>query len=50
VYLEPKTLREIGEELDISHQAVSEILERAMKKMRQEFFKRGIELDDLFID
>ena len=45
-----KTLREIGEELGISHQAVTEIIERAMRKMRQELFKRGIELDDLVND
>lgn len=44
---EPKSLREIADELCISHQAVSEIIERAMRKIRQELFKRGIELDDL---
>lgn len=47
---EPKTLREIGDELGISHQAVTEIIERAMRKIRQELFKRGIKLDDLLDD
>ena len=44
---EPKTLREIGQELGISHQAVTEILERAYRKMLIEFQKRGIKLEDL---
>lgn len=44
---EPKTLREIGEELGISHQAVTEILERALKKMRKALKDRGIRLEDL---
>jgi predicted DNA binding protein len=44
---EPKSLRQIADELGISHQAVSEIIERAMRKLRQELFKRGIEMDDL---
>ena len=44
---EPKSLRQIADELGISHQAVSEIIERAMRKIRQELFKRGIEMDDL---
>jgi DNA-directed RNA polymerase sigma subunit (sigma70/sigma32) len=44
---EPKTLREIGEELGISHQAVTEILERAYRKMLKELQKRGIRLEDL---
>jgi len=47
MYEEPKTFREIAEELDISHQAVTEIIEKAMRKIRQELFKRGIEMDDL---
>ena len=44
---EPKTLREIGEELGISHQAVTEILERAYKKVRKILKERGIKLEDL---
>jgi predicted DNA binding protein len=44
---EPKSLRQIADELGISHQAVSEIIERAMRKIRQELFKRGIDMDDL---
>ena len=44
---EPKTLREIGLELGISHQAVTEILERAYKKVRKILKERGIRLEDL---
>jgi len=44
---EEKTLRKIAEELEISHQAVSEIIERAMRKIKEELKKRGINLDDL---
>jgi len=44
---EPKTLRQIGEELGISHQAVTEILERAYKKVRKILKERGIRLEDL---
>lgn len=47
---EPKSLREIAKELGISHQAVSEIIERAMRKIRKELFKRNIKLDDLTSD
>jgi DNA-directed RNA polymerase sigma subunit (sigma70/sigma32) len=44
---QPKTLREIGEELGISHQAVTEILERAYKKVRRILKERNIRLEDL---
>jgi DNA-directed RNA polymerase sigma subunit (sigma70/sigma32) len=44
---EPKTLTEIGKELGISHQAVTEILERAYRKVRKILKDRGIRLDDL---
>lgn len=44
---EPKTLKEIANELGVSHQAVAEILERALRKIRIELEKRGIELEDL---
>lgn len=44
---EPKTLREIAETEGISHQAVAEILERAMRKIKKAFEDRGIKLEDL---
>ena len=44
---EPKTLREIAEEEGISHQAITEIIERALRKMAKELAKRGIKLEDL---
>lgn len=44
---EPKTLREIAESEGISHQAITEILERALKKLRKELEKRGIKMEDL---
>ena len=47
---ETKTLREIGDELGITHQAVSEIIERALRKVRIELIKRNIEIKDLLND
>lgn len=44
---EPKTLREIAKEEGVSHQAVTEIIERALKKLAKELHKRGIKLEDL---
>lgn len=44
---EPKTLREIAEEEGISHQAVTEIIERALKKIAKELVKRGIKKEHL---
>ena len=44
---EPKTLREIAEEEGISHQAITEIIERALKKLAKELHKRGIKMEDL---
>lgn len=41
------TLREIAEIEGISHQAVTEIIERALKKFFKELQKRGIKLEDL---
>jgi len=44
---EPKTLREIADEVGISHQAVAEILERAMKKIKKALAEKGIKIEDL---
>mgnify|MGYP003333744628 CR=1 FL=1 len=46
-YIKPMTLREIAEIEGISHQAVMEIIERALKKMGKELKNRGVELQDL---
>jgi predicted DNA binding protein len=45
--LQPKTLREIAESEGISHQAVAEILERALSKIKKKLAERGIKLEDL---
>jgi len=44
---EPMTLREIARIEGISHQAVTEILERAYRKIRRMLKDRGIRLEDL---
>jgi predicted DNA binding protein len=44
---EPKTLREIAESEGISHQAITEIIERALKKIQKELEKRNIKKEDL---
>ena len=44
---EPKTLREIADAEGVSHQAITEIIERALRKMAKELVKRGIKLEDL---
>ena len=44
---EPMTLREIAEHEGVSHQAIAEILERALRKVRIVLMKRGIKLEDL---
>jgi len=41
------TLREIAEHEGVSHQCIAEILERALRKVRIAFIKRGIKLEDL---
>ena len=41
------TLRQIAEVEGISHQAVAEILERAMLKMRKALLIRGLKLEDI---
>lgn len=45
---EPKTLREIAESEGVSHQAITEIIERALKKMAKELEKRNIKQGDLY--
>ena len=44
---EPMTLREIAETEGISHQAIAEILERALKKFHKALEAKGIKLEDL---
>jgi len=44
---ELKTLREIAESEGISHQAITEIIERALKKIAKELEKRNIKKEDL---
>lgn len=44
---EPMTLREIAETEGISHQAVAEILARALVKFHKALAKRGINIEDL---
>lgn len=44
---EPMTLREIAEIEGISKQRVAEILESAIRKVRQALFKKGIDVKDL---
>lgn len=43
---EPMTLAEIARHEGISHQAVSEILERAFRKMRRALKDKGLRLED----
>ena len=44
---EPMTLREIAQVEGISHQAVTEIIERALKKVLKALKDKGIKLEDL---
>lgn len=44
---EPMTLREIAESEGVSHQAISEVLERALKKVQKALEKKGIKKEDL---
>ena len=44
---EPMTLREIARIEGISHQAVIEIIERALKKVFKALKDKGIKLEDL---
>ena len=41
------TLQEVAKELGISHQAVSETEQRAIRKIRIELLKRGITYEEL---
>ena len=44
---EPKSLREIADSEGVSHQAITEIIERALRKMAKQLHKRNIKLEDL---
>lgn len=44
---EPMTLAEIARQEGISHQAIAEILARALKKMEKALKQRNIKLEDL---
>ena len=44
---EPMTLREIAKHEGVSHQAIEQILERALRKLRIALRKRGLSLEDL---
>ena len=44
---EPMTLREIAQHEGVSHQAVAEILERALRKFNKALEAKGIKLEDL---
>ena len=44
---EPMTLQQIAKTEGISHQAISEIIERALKKVEKELNKRNIKIQDL---
>jgi DNA-directed RNA polymerase specialized sigma24 family protein len=41
------SLREIARQENISHQAVSEILARALLKLKKALDKKGIKIEDL---
>jgi DNA-directed RNA polymerase sigma subunit (sigma70/sigma32) len=44
---EPMTLQQIADIEGVSHQAVAEILARAMRKLRKALEARGLHLEDL---
>lgn len=44
------TLEEIGEVLGVSRQAVAEMEQRILRKLRKELFKRGIDKDNILPD
>jgi DNA-directed RNA polymerase sigma subunit (sigma70/sigma32) len=43
---EPMTLREIAKEMGMSHQSVSEILDKAYRKIRKALKAKGLKLED----
>lgn len=44
---EPMTLAEIAKTEGISHQAIAEILQRALKKFHKALEEKGIKIEDL---
>ena len=44
---EPMTLQQIAKTEGISHKAISEIIEKALKKVEKELKKRNIRIEDL---
>ena len=44
---EPMTLRQIAEIEGVSHQAIEQILERAMRKIKKILRSRGLTLEDI---
>lgn len=44
---EPMTLQQIADIEGVSHQAVAEILQRALRKIRKALEARGMTLEDL---
>ena len=45
--MKPMTLKEIAESEGISHQAIAEILNRALRKFHKALADKGIKLEDL---
>lgn len=44
---EPMTLSEIAKDLGVSHQAVAELLARALRKIKARLDAKGIKIEDL---
>ena len=44
---EPMTLQQIAKTEGISHKAISEIIEKALKKVEKELKKRNIRIEDI---
>ena len=47
VLMKPMTLREIAESEGVTHQAIAEILQRALKKFHKALAAKGIKIEDL---